>query len=341
MGGFGLATSIGNLLDAIDGSFCTDKDKSAGQDCGIYSPTRVISISYGASEVYYPEAQLQRQCHEFLKLGLQGHTFTISSGDWGVAAQPSYIYDTNGCIIPGNYKATTKILGPRFNGTVFNTLFPANCPYVLSVGATQLNADETVLDPEVVMYQPQLLDLNISGIPNPPSIVSSSGGFSNYFSRPSYQKSAVDTYFASHDPGYPYYIFNGQDFSLPSSNIGANGGLYNRVGRGIPDVSANGAKFQCYIEGRLQPNYGTSLAAPIWASVVTLINEKRAEHGKGPVGFINPVLYEHPEVLNDITSGHNPGCGTYGFSAVEGWDPVTGLGTPNYPKLLELFLSLP
>lgn len=61
----------------------------------------------------------------------------------------------------------------------------------------------------------------------------------------------------------------------------------------------------------------------------------------GPVGFINPVLYEHPEVFNDITSGHNPGCGTYGFEAVEGWDPVTGLGTPNYPKLLELFLSLP
>ena len=191
------------------------------------------------------------------------------------------------------------------------------------------------------MYNATLLDFNISGIPNPPTIFSSAGGFSNYFARPSYQKSAVDAYFASHDPGYPYYTFNGQDFSLPSSNIGANGGLYNRIGRGFPDVSANGANLQYYLLGMLMPQYGTSLAAPIWASVVTLINEKRAEHGKGPVGFINPVLYEHPEVLNDITSGHNAGCGTYGFSAVEGWDPVTGLGTPNYPKLLELFLSLP
>jgi tripeptidyl-peptidase-1 len=33
--------------------------------------------------------------------------------------------------------------------------------------------------------------------------------------------------------------------------------------------------------------------------------------------------------------------GTDGFSAVKGWDPVTGLGTPNYPKMLEFFMSLP
>jgi tripeptidyl-peptidase I len=57
-----------------------------------------------------------------------------------------------------------------------------------------------------------------------------------------------------------------------------------------------------------------------------LINEKRIAAGKGPVGFINPVLYENPGALNDITTGKNPGCGTNGFSAVPGWDPVTGLG---------------
>ena len=46
-----------------------------------------------------------------------------------------------------------------------------------------------------------------------------------------------------------------------------------------------------YLNGILVPNAGTSLAAPIWASIVTLINEKRSENGKNPVGFINPVLY--------------------------------------------------
>jgi tripeptidyl-peptidase-1 len=49
----------------------------------------------------------------------------------------------------------------------------------------------------------------------------------------------------------------------------------------------------------------------------------------------------NPEVFNDITQGSNPGCGTQGFSAAKGWDPVTGLGTPNYPEMLDLFMSLP
>jgi tripeptidyl-peptidase-1 len=37
----------------------------------------------------------------------------------------------------------------------------------------------------------------------------------------------------------------------------------------------------------------------------------------------------------------DPNCGSPGFQASKGWDPVTGLGTPNYPKMLEYFLGLP
>jgi tripeptidyl-peptidase-1 len=76
-------------------------------------------------------------------------------------------------------------------------------------------------------------------------------------------------------------------------------------------------------------------------SLFTLINQERALVGKGPVGFVNPVLYANPGVFNDITSGCTGGCGTTGFCASPGWDPVTGLGTPNFPQLLQLFLSLP
>lgn len=72
--------------------------------------------------------------------------------------------------------------------------------------------------------------------------------------------------------------------------------------------------------------FGTSLASPIFASVITLINEERTAAGKGPVGFVNPVLYEHPYVLNDVTNGSNPNCGSAGFQTAKGWDPVTGLG---------------
>ena len=46
-------------------------------------------------------------------------------------------------------------------------------------------------------------------------------------------------------------------------------------------------------------------------------------------------------MMKDVTSGFNQGCGTTGFEAVEGWDPLTGLGTPVFPKMLEVFMSLP
>jgi tripeptidyl-peptidase-1 len=71
------------------------------------------------------------------------------------------------------------------------------------------------------------------------------------------------------------------------------------------------------------------------------INEEHLASGKFTVGFVNPVLYANPGVLNDITKGSIPGCGTDGFFAVTGWDSATGLGAPNYPKMLKLFVSLP
>jgi tripeptidyl-peptidase-1 len=167
-------------------------------------------------------------------------------------------------------------------------------------------------------------------------LFASGGGFANYFKAPSYQASALTTYFKKHDPGLPYYVANAE-----ASNIGANGGVYNRAGRGFPDVSASGARFLAYSNKTLYHFYGTSLSAPIWGSIITLINQERTQVGKGPVGFINPTLYENTWVFNDIVNGSNPGCSGPGFAAVGGWDPVTGLGTPKFPMLLELFLSLP
>ena len=56
--------------------------------CGTFKPTRVISVSYGVSEHDAPLSYTKRQCNEFLKLGLQGHTFVWASGDYGVASFP-------------------------------------------------------------------------------------------------------------------------------------------------------------------------------------------------------------------------------------------------------------
>ncbi len=86
---------------------------------------------------------------------------------------------------------------------------------------------------------------------------------------------------------------------------------------------------------------GTSASAPIVSSLITMINQERLAAGKSTVGFINPVLYANPSALNDITSGDNPGCGTNGFTAVPGWDPVSGLGSPDYLRLSKVWLALP
>jgi tripeptidyl-peptidase-1 len=90
---------------------------------------------------------------------------------------------------------------------------------------------------------------------------------------------------------------------------------------GIPDVAANGDNIAVYKGGKFILEGGTSASSPIFAALVTRINEERIKSGKGPVGFINPVLYQHPGVLNDIVNGTNPGCGTDGFSCAPGWDP--------------------
>ncbi|KAI0323950.1 hypothetical protein GY45DRAFT_1375935 [Cubamyces sp. BRFM 1775] len=65
--------------------------------------------------------------------------------------------------------------------------------------------------------------------------------------------------------------------------------------------------------------------------------------GKSPVGWINPALYASTfaNIFNDITDGNNPGCGTQGFTASPGWDPVTGLGTMNFPRMLSRSMTLP
>lgn len=141
---------------------------------------------------------------------------------------------------------------------------------------------------------------------------------------PSYQASAVTNYLKHHAPNY-------------------GPGVYNNSGcaRGFPDVSAAGLNVTTVYLGHAYGVGGTSASAPIVASIVTLLNEERLQVGKSPLGFLNPIFYAHPDAFNDITEGSNPGCGTQGFSAAKGWDPVSGLGTPNFEKLKQVVLALP
>ncbi|CAK7273935.1 hypothetical protein SEPCBS119000_005913 [Sporothrix epigloea] len=317
------------FFDAIDGSYCSFSafnetgncvtpdclDPSYPDDapggykgqlqCGVYKPTNVISISYGGAELGLPKNYLERQCVEIMKLGLQGVTVVVSSGDDGVAAGGGYC--------AGN------------NSQIFLASSDASCPYVLAVGSTELDYAETPTPGIQPVYTEKATARFGSG-----------GGFSNYFPMPWYQAKAVERYFSTTKLNFTGYTHMGND---SFSDVGK--GVFQIGGRGYPDVSAIGDNFLFVLHGKYHLIGGTSLSAPLWGAMLTLINEERIAHYKPPVGFVNPVLYANPWVFNDVTAGSNPGCGTDGFPAAKGWDPVTGLGTPIYPRLLDLFIHGP
>ncbi|KAH8994010.1 subtilisin-like protein [Lactarius akahatsu] len=148
----------------------------------------------------------------------------------------------------------------------------------------------------------------------------SGGGFSDHFPRPVYQDVAVSAFLERQGARYP--------------------GLYNPQGRGIPDIAAQALKLRIVLRNVRTSVEGTSCSTPIVAGIISLLNDYLITNGRPPLGFLNIRLYNDGFAgLNDITSGSNPGCGTDGFSAAPGWDPVTGLGTPDFQKLQSIFMT--
>lgn len=206
---------------------------------------------------------------------MQGHSFFVAAGDYGVASFPGSNGDEFGCL-SGNGQ----------NGTIYNPDYPSGCPYITTVGATRLYPNQTVHDPESAM-QVNLTAYNLQtgvGPTSPPyDFFASGGGFSNFFTPPSYQAEAVSNYLAHYAPDVPSYSIDTNAYNV-TALVGANGGVYNRAGRGYPDVSANGAFLLASVNLTIGNWFGTSLSSPIFGSVITLINEQRTAAGKGPVG---------------------------------------------------------
>jgi subtilase family serine protease len=104
--------------------------------------------------------------------------------------------------------------------------------------------------------------------------------------------------------------------------------------RNGPDVSAN-ANFTFYTcadqTACLANDYGgTSFAAPMWAGYIALVNQQLAANGQSPIGFINPTIYSQNVTSSYATDFHDITSGSSGsFSAVTGYDLVTGWGSPN------------
>nr|POF26206.1 tripeptidyl-peptidase sed1 [Quercus suber] len=247
------------------------------QNCGGFAATKVISTSYGYDEHDFTPFYEQRQCNEYMKLGLLGVSVLYTSGDYGVSGNGGQCIDP----VTGNYNDGSSGL--------FSPGFPATCPYVSTIGATQVKPKTNVVAALASGTQPEMAC---------ETVIYSGGGFSNVFPMPSYQSAAVKGWFKNHPPPYGAERFNNSQQT-----------------RGYPDISANGANYLVAIDNRTALVYGTSASSPTFGSILTLVNQQRLSIGKSSIGFINPVAYAHPYIFNDITEGGNQGCGTAGFSS--------------------------
>ncbi|MBT9331100.1 S53 family peptidase [Paracidobacterium acidisoli] len=132
------------------------------------------------------------------------------------------------------------------------------------------------------------------------------------------------------------------EFAPPSWQAGLSMPSSSKPGRGLPDVAGNADPYTGYkivLQGKTVPIGGTSAVAPLWAGLLTLINQHRASSGKPAVGFLNSTLYSLPatsDAFRDITAGNNDIDGNLKgqYTAGPGWDACTGLGSPNGTELL-------
>jgi tripeptidyl-peptidase-1 len=180
--------------------------------------------------------------------------------------------------------------------------FPAASPYVTAVGGTDL-AVKSVIGAEKAWSD-------------------GGGGFSDEFAAPDYQKDIVSAYLQKLDAA-------GE--SPPAS-------AFNAAGRGYPDIAALAGTQNPYCvsaDNSFVGVGGTSASCPTTAGMFARINAERSAQGKPAMGFLNPFIYQNPDVFNDVTQGSVTGAsGVKGFAALAGWDAATGMGTPNYQKML-------
>eukprot|EP00659_Diplonema_papillatum_P013392 gene13392-20616_t len=167
--------------------------------------------------------------------------------------------------------------------------WPATSEFVTAVGATSIEGSSEVAS----------------------SSFGSGGGFAPKelnATRPQWQVSAVRTYFSL---GFP----------LPPQ------GTYPALTRGIPDLALAGNNYLFVSDSTTLSTSGTAVAAAVFASMVSFLNDLRLQRGKPVLGFLNPSLYNHTSAFTDITLGDNrrDSFGNLlpiGWLAAPGWDPA-------------------
>lgn len=177
--------------------------------------------------------------------------------------------------------------------------FPSSSALVLACGATTINTSGATLQGEAAWNQ-GFADTD----PQVDSFGSVGGGISDVTAVPAWQTG----------------------LNLPA-NVNGSG-----PGRGVPDVTGDGDPASGYViivDGQQGVIGGTSAVAPLWAGLITRINQKLGHS----VGFVNATLYGNPGAFNDVQLGNNRvssqnGPQNLGYDATPGWDACTGLGSP-------------
>lgn len=287
------------FMDAFSGPFCKDNGHEGSvKDCNEQAVPHVLSISWGGEE--NPSLVAFHKVSQPVPLSLAATLFHIryeltdayfqhQCTEWmkfGLAG--SSVFFASG---DDGTQETADCYGP--NKDIFTPDGPSSCPYITAVGSTYLPPGSKVGDTEKVTAE-----------------FGPGGGFSNIFPTPDWQAKAVGEYLSKHAPSYKSY--NTTDGKIPTKG---GEGIYNRGGRGFPDIAANGWNIYSVEGGEGDAVGGTSASAPLVASMFNLINEERIKAGKGPVGFINPALYQLYEkggAFTDITQGDMSGSSNCG-----------------------------
>ncbi|CAK5140265.1 unnamed protein product, partial [Aphanomyces euteiches] len=200
-------------------------------------PAYVVSISYSDDEQHIFESS-EAYARSFdvllMKLAARGVSVLVASGDDGVAGQRPGLQK----IDKSDTTAWCQVHGPQW---------PTSSPYLTSVGATMLAKSEDA--PSYFNTLDEVICSTERG-----STITSGGGFSNKYDRPSYQDQAVKQFLTTRN--------------LPPSNF------FNASGRAYPDVSMIGNSFRIFVKGATTLISGTSASTPVFASVLTLVNDK-------------------------------------------------------------------
>jgi subtilase family serine protease len=274
----------------------------------------VISQSFGTAEDAFGSQQsLLNLRHAFVSAAQAGITVLASSGDGGSANTRKTPVAKGGTTIPG----------PTVG-------WPASDPLVTSVGGTYLCTDPNNTTSRVVDSADPPAKCQANPGQAEVGWTFSGGGFSHVFARPGFQSTlpAGSTAIPQDKRGVP-------DIALQAS-AGTGALVYLTLppdgNSGLICPTGDPCSTGWYDIG------GTSLSSPEWAGLVAIADQI---HGSN-LGPINQRLYDlaanpgtYASDYFDITTGNNTADPTVaGFPATTGWDPVTGLGTPNAAALL-------